>query len=65
MSGGFGHAGGVSQYYAPFHERPAAVRHQVLGVYCMAGRVYETRLRFKVYEMPRGDEFRELVNWDS
>ena len=26
-----------------------------------AGRVYETRLRINVYEMPKGDEFRKLA----
>jgi hypothetical protein len=27
------------------------------------GRVYETGLPIKVYEMPKGDEFCKLANW--
>ena len=45
---------------APFRECLAAGRHQVPLGHCRAGEVYETRLRIKVYETGKGDEFRKL-----
>ena len=46
---------------APFRERLAAARYQVASMPNRSRRVYETGLRFKVYETGRRDEFRKLV----
>ena len=45
---------------APFGKRLTAGRHRVPIGRCRGRGVYETRLRLKVYETRRGDEFRKL-----
>ncbi len=53
----------TSKFNPPFGERHESALHLVASCPCSAGRGYETRLRFNVYEIARRDEFRKRPKW--